>query len=148
MYSHSQHKNLGIIKWEFISVFDENENEILFKNSAGLLVNIEYNEDGEIIKYKDNDGFVWTLEEYHNLDDGEVIDILGEKIATGKFDIDGGIDSGYQTFFMKNTKRKPVIGKRVYSAIINPITREYISISKYDRSGSIVWTKNKDDKSG
>lgn len=141
--SHSQHKSSGSVKWEMISVFDEKENEILFKNDAGLLANIEYNENKEIISYKDNNGFVWNLEEYNNLDNGEVIDIFGEKIAKGKFDIDGDVTDGYQTFFIKNTKRKPVIGKKVYSAIIHPITHEYMSISKYDCNGNIVWTKNK-----
>lgn len=142
LYFHSQHKDGGSVKWEFVSVFDENENETLFKNSDGLLVSIEYNENNEITNYKDNNGFVWTLEEYNNLDDGKVIDIFGEKISTGKFDIDGDVTSGYQTFFIKNTKRKPVIGKKIYSAITNPITYEYMSISKYDRNGNITWTKN------
>lgn len=143
LYSHSQHKDGGSVKWEFVSVFDEKENEILFKNSDGLLVNIEYNENNEIINYKDNKGFVWNLENHNNLNNGEVIDVFGEKIAKGKFDIDGDATDGYQTFFIKNTKRKPVIGKKVYSTIIHPITHEYMSISKYDRNGNIIWTKNK-----
>lgn len=145
LYSHRQHKDWGSVKWEMISVFDEKENEILFKNDAGLLANIEYNENNEIVSYKDNNGFVWNLEEYNNLDNGEVINIFGEKIAKGKFDIDGDATDGYQTFFIKNTKRKPVIGKKVYSAIIHPITREYMIINKYDRSGNIIWTKTKND---
>ena len=145
LYAHSQHKSSGGVKWEMLSVFDDKENEILFKNDAGLLANIEYNENKEIINYKDNNGFVWSLGKHNNLDNGEVIDIFGEKIAKGKFDIEGEATSGYQTFFIKNTKRKPVIGKKIYSAIIHPITHEYMSISKYDRNGNIVWTKNKND---